>query len=262
MTRDSAHASAADGAADACVDADGVDAAGADHVALVGELAEPTRRAVYDFVAGSSDWVSRDDTAAAVGFGRAAVARHLDRLTESGLLDRRSQRLTDRTGPGAGRPSKLYKRSAREVGVSLPARDYALAGELLAGAVDDARTTGKELNAALDDEARALGTRLAGEMRAASPADAGVGQSGTARVRTMLAVLSDHGYEPVAVGDDEVQLRNCPFHRLAQSHAELVCGLNDALLESAVDGYGDTGFEARFEPAPGLCCVRLRTRAR
>lgn len=247
--------------------------AGGDRVSLIGELAEPTRRAVYDFVAASNGWVSRDDVAAAVGLGRAAVARHLDRLVDSGLLDGRSRRLTDKTGPGAGRPSKIYRRSAREVGVSLPARDYELAGELLAGAVDESRRTGKDLSDALDDEARALGAQLAAEMSAATRApapnttrtpdagstpDAAPTPDAGSRVSTMLAVLSDHGYEPVAVGNDEVQLRNCPFHRLAQSHTELVCGLNDALLQAAVDGYGDTGFEASFEPEPGMCCVRLR----
>ncbi|GAB3560043.1 helix-turn-helix transcriptional regulator [Spelaeicoccus albus] len=229
-----------------------------DDVSLIGELAEPTRRAVYEFVAAGDDWVSRDGVAAAVGLGRAAVARHLDRLVDVGLLDQRSKRLTDRTGPGAGRPSKQYRRSSREVGASLPARDYELAGELLARAVDDVTRSGKNLQTALDDEARALGTQLAGEMRGADGGEFARTADGTGRVRKMLAVLSDHGYEPVQVGEDEIQLRNCPFHRLARAHPELVCGLNDALLESAVDGYGNTGYRARFEPEAGLCCVRLR----
>lgn len=234
------------------------DQAAGDGVSLIGELAEPTRRAVYEFVAASRRWVSREDAAAAVGLGRAAVARHLDRLVDVGLLEQRSKRLSDRTGPGAGRPSKQYRRSNREVGASLPARDYELAGEVLARAVDDVTRSGKDLRTALDDEARALGAQMSDEMRRTDEAGFARTADGTGRVRKMLAVLSDHGYEPVPVGDDEIQLRNCPFHRLAQSHAELVCGLNDSLLKSAVDGYGGTGYEARFEPAPDMCCVRLR----
>ena len=41
----------------------------------------------------------------------------------------RFQRLTGRSGPGAGRTAKLYRRSDTEIGVSLPERRYDLAAE-------------------------------------------------------------------------------------------------------------------------------------
>ena len=41
-------------------------------------------------------------------------------------------------GPGAGRPTKLYKRSRRQLTVTLPERRYDVAGQLLAGAIDNA----------------------------------------------------------------------------------------------------------------------------
>jgi Predicted transcriptional regulator len=52
----------------------------------------------------------------------------------AGLLDAEFRRLTGRSGPGAGRPSKLYRRSAREIEVSLPERRYRLAASWLAEA--------------------------------------------------------------------------------------------------------------------------------
>ena len=50
-----------------------------------------------------------------VGVARHTAKFHLDRLVEEGLLDTEFRRLSGRQGPGAGRPTKLYRRSAREV---------------------------------------------------------------------------------------------------------------------------------------------------
>jgi len=41
------------------------------------------------------------------------------------LLDNEFQRLSGRQNPGAGRPTKLYRRSGRELSVTLPERRYA-----------------------------------------------------------------------------------------------------------------------------------------
>ena len=78
---------------------------GADAVAAISSLGEPTRRALYDFVVASADWVSRDRAAEAVGIERGTAAHHLDRLAADGLLDVDYQRLSGRQGPGAGRPA-------------------------------------------------------------------------------------------------------------------------------------------------------------
>ena len=96
-------------------------------------LAEPTRRRVYDHVARQSGAVDRDEVAAAVGLPRTTAAFHLDRLAQCGLLEVHFARRSGRTGPGAGRPSKLYRRADGAVEVSVPERHYDLAGELLAG---------------------------------------------------------------------------------------------------------------------------------
>lgn len=68
---------------------------------------------------------------------RAAAAFHLDELASSGLVDVRYLRTSGRTGPGAGRPSKLNGRVSVETSVSLPARRDFLAADPLASAVDE-----------------------------------------------------------------------------------------------------------------------------
>ena len=111
-------------------------------VAAVAALAEPTRRRLYEHVVRQPAPVSRDEAAAAAGVPRATAAFHLDRLVDDGLLDVHFERRTGRTGPGAGRPAKLYRRAECTVAVSLPERHYDLAGELLAAAMVEAERVG------------------------------------------------------------------------------------------------------------------------
>src|SRR4051812_41143047 len=127
----------------------------AGQIAAVGALADPARRALYRFVAASEAPVSRDQAAAGVGLARHTVKFHLDRLVDDGLLETEYRRLAGRRGPGAGRPSKLYRRSGRQIAVSLPERHYDLAGEILAGAVDAAAVSGRPVLEAVDAAATA-----------------------------------------------------------------------------------------------------------
>jgi predicted ArsR family transcriptional regulator len=209
-------------------------------------LAGPVRLALYRCVAGREQGMGRDEAAAAVGISRALAAYHLDKLADAGLLDVRFERRSGRTGPGAGRTAKLYRRSARPLEVALPARNYRLIAELLADAVQ-ADPSGAA-RAALERAARSVGAEnavLADEDRSRPRDAAGV-----------HAVLARHGYEPY---DDEgvTRLRNCPFERLAQTHRELVCRANLAFVEGLVQGLRARGLRAALDPRPGRCCVAL-----
>jgi predicted ArsR family transcriptional regulator len=101
-------------------------------------LCEPARRDLYFFIAGRRDWVSRDEAAEAVGLRRGLVAHHLDRLANDGLLEVDYRRLTGRSGAGAGRSAKLYRRADVDLELSIPPRNPNLVGSLLADAVKSA----------------------------------------------------------------------------------------------------------------------------
>ena len=75
----------------------------------------------------------------------------------------------------------------------------------------------------------------------------------------LVTVLSHHGYAPALEGA-EITLTNCPFHRLAEQHRDLVCSMNLDLLGGVLDAI-DTphGLTARLQPMPGACCVRIAT---
>src|SRR4051794_16926678 len=97
-------------------------------VSAIAALAEPTRRRLYDRGGRQDGPVSRDEAAAATAVPRATVAFHLDKLVDEGLLDVVYERRTGRTGPGAGRPSKLYRRAAGAAAGPLPPRRGAPGG--------------------------------------------------------------------------------------------------------------------------------------
>lgn len=111
-------------------------------VAGIGALVDPVRRQLYQFVCSQSMPVSRDQAADAVGIPRHQAKFHLDRLTAEDLLDTEYARLTGRSGPGAGRTAKLYRRAGRDIALSLPQREYELAGRLMAAAIVLSATTG------------------------------------------------------------------------------------------------------------------------
>src|SRR5690348_9709069 len=90
----------------------------------IGALADPARRALYGYVASAREPVSREQAATGCDLPVHSARFHLDRLVDEGLLEVEYKRLTGRTGPGAGRPAKLYRRAEREVSLSLPARHY------------------------------------------------------------------------------------------------------------------------------------------
>jgi len=218
-----------------------------DDVVGLAALAEPQRRKLYRYVARSAEPVGRESAAQATGVPVHTAKFHLDRMVDDGLLEVEFRRLTGRTGPGAGRPAKLYRRAQREFAVSLPERHYDLLSEVLA----DAAAASIEQRVAVDvvagDVARRHGERLGTDHATDEPAD----------LRRLGAVLEEVGYEPRVDGGRMV-LENCPFDRIAQQHTALVCGLNLQLVQGVVDGLGCVGVSAGLEPSPGRCCVSAR----
>lgn len=224
-------------------------------LSAVGALQEPLRRALYLYVVGEHDDVSREQAAEAVGIQRSLAAFHLDKLVEAGLLETTFRRLTGRTGPGAGRPAKLYRRSTSEHAVSLPPRQYDLAAKLLAEAVEEAGD--RPARPAVLRVARRFGRRVGDELRARLTPRA----SRERRLNAVVEALERYGYEPRREGE-AVRLGNCPFHALADSHRELVCGMNHSLLKGVVEGIDGGALEARQDPRPGECCVTVAVAAR
>src|ERR1700760_3328724 len=231
---------------------------GGPDLASLSSLDDPLRRRLYEVVTSQPGPVSRDEAASAAGIGRALAVYHLDKLVESGLLTASYSRPPGRSGPGAGRPAKMYARSDREFAVTVPPREYELAARLLVQAVeadpsDRSRTAlagGARRGPAAAGAPRRLGTELGSAFRPAAG-------EGDAAGRDVKGVLTQQGYEPCCDADGVIRLRNCPFHQLAEQHRELVCGMNLALVEGLVEGLGADGWRPALDPQPGQCCVAI-----
>ena len=212
-------------------------------ISIIALLEDPVRHRLYDYVSARGDGVSRSEAAQAAGIGRTLAAFHLDRLAEAGLVEVTFARPPGRSGPGAGRPAKLYRRAVAEHQVSVPPRDYRTAAELLADVVD---LTGAEPE--LQRSARSRGAASGRAARSQAP--------GLPGDNLVTGALAAQGYQPYRDGAD-VRLRNCPFHVLASNHPPLICGMNLALVEGLLEGAGAPELSARLDPRPGECCVVL-----
>jgi predicted ArsR family transcriptional regulator len=211
---------------------------------VIAVLDDPVRRRLYDYVTAQDHGVSRSEAAQAVGIQRTLAAFHLDRLAEAGLVEVTFRRPAGRGGPGAGRPAKLYRRSAVEHQVSVPPRDYRGAAELLAEVVD---VTGAEPELQRSARSRGAASGRAARQQAPHVPEADL----------VVGALSAQGYQPYQE-EAGLRLRNCPFHVLASRYPPLICGMNLALLEGLLEGAAVTSLEARLDPRPEECCVTLR----
>ncbi|MGV0795108.1 helix-turn-helix transcriptional regulator [Mycolicibacterium sp. XJ1819] len=217
----------------------------------IGSLADPLRRRLYHFVCTQPDAVSRDQAAEALQIPVHQAKFHLDRLEAEGLLDTDYARLHGRSGPGAGRPSKVYRRAARDIAVSLPDREYQLAGRMMADAIAASAQAGTPVIDELQRIAHEQGRRWVDT--ADPPVDT------AAALDIAVETLAGHGYEPRRE-PTRVVMVNCPFHQLAQAQTQLVCTMNHALVAGVTEALGPHAPTPSLEPDPDRCCVVLRPR--
>lgn len=208
-------------------------------IAAVAAMSDPQRRALFEFVSHSAEPVSRDAAAQSLGLPRSTVAFHLDRLVEQGVLETEFKRLSGKTGPGSGRPSKLYRRAEGEISVSFPPRRYDLAGNLLAAAINESDRTGEPIRTVLATISAQTGREIG--------ASAG----------SLDAALDSCGYEPRDDGHGGMVLTNCPFDKLAEKHSDVMCSANVSLLQGVAEGASESRTVEFVAPTNGCCCVRV-----
>lgn len=211
----------------------------------VAALTDPQRRDLYRLAADHA--ISRDDAATALGIPRSTAALNLDRLVDAGLLTVSYARRSGRTGPGAGRPAKLYRATDTELSATIPERHYELVGDLLAAAAEKADETGVPVRDALASEAFAAGAAIG----------AGAGR--------LEAALTACGYaprdgQPGDAASTDLVLENCPFHVLARRHTALICEANLEFVRGLAAATDDERTPV-LAPAEGRCCVEIRASA-
>ena len=220
-----------------------------DPIVAIGVLAEPNRQRLYDLVVRSSEPVGRDDAAAALVMSRELAAFHLERLVDAGLLETEHRRRGGRSGPGAGRPAKLYRRAGRDIAVSLPPRHYDFAADLMATTL--AALGGSAAAEALAEVAHERGAATGDDARRRAGPRPGRRRS----LAALVEILTGAGFEPqVEESSGTASLRNCPYNALATEHRDITCGMNLAWAQGVVDGWRAPA-TVELDPAPGRCCV-------
>ncbi|WP_427130152.1 helix-turn-helix transcriptional regulator [Pseudarthrobacter sp. S9] len=230
-------------------------------LAAVVSLGDDNRRQLFDFVASAEEAVGRDDAAGALDLARSTASFHLDRLVRDGLLAVEFRKLGGREGPGSGRPAKLYRAAVQEVAASVPDRNYDLAAELLVSAIEESAADGGSAREALLRAAYSRGKSV-GQAAGNATVQATPGSAGFAEL------LTAEGYRPEDDGEGGLLLLNCPFHRIAVGHTEVVCAMNGAFLGGAAAGCGVApdrvealaieDLRAQGAAQPGQCCARIR----
>lgn len=222
-------------------------------IATLSTLDDPVRAKIFFHVARSGESVTRDQAAKALGITRRTAASHLDKLAEAGLVDVSFKRVTGRTGPGAGRSSKLYRRSGRRLNVSIPSQNYELMARLLASVV---KQTEAVLAPQIESQARAFGVSKGAAAKTLT--------SRLSSRKRLLEVLVNEltrlGFEPFDDANGSLRLRNCPFHDMAREDADFVCSTNLALMQGVIEGLDLTDVTPALESIEGMCCVSFRTK--
>jgi predicted ArsR family transcriptional regulator len=103
-----------------------------DALAAVGN---PELREALRFVREQESAITADDLAAARDVHRNVARARLERRVEAGLLTARYERRSGRSGPGAGRPAKVYSAAPSLASIEFPRRRYETLVGLLADAI-------------------------------------------------------------------------------------------------------------------------------
>jgi predicted ArsR family transcriptional regulator len=184
------------------------------------------------YVRGSPEPVSADDAAVALGLHRSVARGRLERLLRAGLLEAGFARRSGRTGPGAGRPAKLYSPAPEAEALEFPPRRL---GELTARLLDEVPADRREqsLREAGEDFGREL-ARAAGLLPSAGVRD------GLERICAAVRSLGFHAALDRVAGETAViNTPTCPLRPLVAKRPEAAVidrGMWAGLVESGIRG--------------------------
>jgi predicted ArsR family transcriptional regulator len=184
------------------------------------------------YVRGSAAPVTADEAATALEVHRSVARGRLERLVHAGVLVTSFARRSGRSGPGAGRPAKLYSAAPEAQALEFPPRHLpALVGRLL----DEVPADGREmaLRAAGEDFGRELARATALRPRRRV-------KDGLERV---CAAVRSLGFQAVLDRVDAdtavIKTPTCPLRPLVMEHPEAALidrGMWAGLVERGIRG--------------------------
>jgi predicted ArsR family transcriptional regulator len=206
-------------------------------------IAQPELRAAVLFARSQAGPVTADDLAAHFRIHRTVARGRLERLVDAGLLDVAFERRSGRTGPGAGRPTKLYSVRPETTTLEFPRRRY----EQLLGHL---------LDVLPEEEREVTLTRVGIDFAQDLIAAAGLGPTRGVRsaAERACAALGKLGFQATVseAGNDSVTITTptCPLRPLVMSSPEA----------AAIDRGMWMGLVGAYLPHRRPCSVTCETR--
>jgi predicted ArsR family transcriptional regulator len=195
--------------------------------AVTSAFGDPSRRRIYLHVREHPDGVSASEVAAHFDLHANVARHHLDKLSAGGYV---SVFLPPPSG-GAGRPSKRYRASAQEAGITPPRRGDDLLIVLLGRALSLLPPLEAEVMA--EQVGEEYGRRLASDM------SIGDGQrSSRVALHAIADALTAHGFEAHAEargGSLALIKESCPFFDTAKQHP-VICAVDRGMVRGMLAG--------------------------
>lgn len=199
--------------------------------AVTSAFGDPTRRDVYLYVR-DNDGLTAAEVAARFELHPNVARHHLDKLAAGGYLEV----FVERSGSaGAGRPSKRYRTSPKDMDLEFPPRRDDLLVMLLGRALALLDPTQAECMA--EDVGEEYGRSLAAQM---APGD---GQRSLhSSLRAVADALTAHGFAAHAEARGTsvaVVAEHCPFGETAAEHP-VICAVDRGMVRGMLAGlYGE-----------------------
>jgi predicted ArsR family transcriptional regulator len=211
-------------------------------------IGDPGLRETLRLVRGSRGPASIREVASATGVHHNVARRRLERLAAAGLLTASFERPPGRTGPGAGRPAKVYSPAPETTAIEFPERRYPELVGLLVEAVPDRRLP-------------EVGAQFGASLAAAAGVERGVDpRSGLEGLCDAIGALGFQArLASIEDGRAEILTPTCPLRPLVVANptvAELDRALWRGLVASAIDDVGieDVGCEMHDCLEPCASC--------
>ena len=199
---------------------------------LTSALGDPTRRGIYIAVRQSSEGHDAAHIATVFDIHANVARHHLDRLVDEGYLVVEHRRKAGKAGPGAGRPSKWYSVSEKQINVHFPSQTPDLLTELLMRLL--AEVAPSDIGAIARRVGQEYGTELAAQIGV--PSETGFEEA----VKAVVAAMTGVGFGMSADMDASRLLTNhCPFGETAINHPDVVCALDQGLVAGLMASVDD-----------------------
>jgi predicted ArsR family transcriptional regulator len=200
--------------------------------AVTTAFGDPTRRDIYLFAREDDDGVTAAGVAERFALHPNVARHHLDKLAAGGYL----QVCVEQVHAGAGRPSKRYRASNKQMELQFPARRDDLLIVLLGRAL--ALVPPEQAEAMAEEVGRDYGLSLAHDM-----APDARHRSFRAALHAVAEAFTAHGFAAHAEargGSLAIIAEQCPFGSAAQQHP-FICAVDRGMVKGMLAGlYGDS----------------------